>query len=310
MAAGQAKSLVSVLAAIFLIISAVCMNLKAGALAVVPNVLPIVVLFGVMGYAGIPLNAGTAMVAAIAIGICVDDTTHFLVRYHQEMAVQATIDGAIGATMEAEARPIMATTLALTLGFGVLALSSFPPVVHFGLLGALVFVLALAATFVVTPILLCHVRLVTVWDVMSVHVRSQLMVKCDLFRGIGRFQVRKLIAMSSRKTFDVGEYIVRRGDESYELFVILQGPVQAQRRDAAGEQVLLNKMGIGDVFGEIALTANAKRTADVVVLEKTEVLALRWTDLQGLGRYMPRTSSRLLLNIAAGMGQRMISRNL
>ena len=92
--------------------------------------------------------------------------------------------------------------------------------------------------------------------------------------------------------------------------MILDGRVQAQRRDAAGEQVLLNKMGIGDVFGEIALTANAKRTADVVVLEKTEVLALRWTDLQGLGRYMPRTSSRLLLNIAAGMGQRMISRNL
>lgn len=309
LAAGQAKSLVLVLLAVFLIISAVFMNLKAGALAVVPNVLPVVVLFGVMGYADIPLNAGTAMVAAIAIGICVDDTMHFLVRYHQQMAVQPTADDAIGTTMKNEARPIMATTLALTLGFGVLAFSSFPPVVHFGLLGALVFVLALAATFVVTPILLSHVRLVTVWDVLSVHVRSNLMEKCDLFRGMGRFQVRKLIAMSSRKMFDVGEYIVRQGDESHELFVILEGRVQAQRQDAAGELVLLNEMRIGDIFGEIALTADTKRTADIFVLEKTEVLALRWTDLQGLGRYMPRTSSRLLLNIAASMGQRMISRN-
>jgi len=68
-------------------------------------------------------------------------------------------------------------------------------------------------------------------------------------------------------------------------------------------------MGIGEVFGEIALTTNTGRTADVVALERTEVLVLRWTDLQYLARFMPRTSSQLMLNIANGMGRRLISRH-
>ena len=275
----------------------------------VPNVLPIMILFGVMGFAGIPLSTGTAMVAAIAVGICVDDTIHFLMRYHQEIAVQPTTEEAIRAAMEEEARPIMSTTAALTLGFGVLALSSFPPVVHFGLLAALVFVLALVSTFVVTPILLSYVRLVTLWDVLGVQVKSRLMDECILFRGMHPFQVRKLIAMSSRRTFEVGEKIVQEGDDSQELFVILHGQVRAQRRGTGGELEILNTMQVGEVFGEIALTANTVRTADVVTLERTEVLVLRWTDLQALARYMPRTSSRLLLNIASGMGQRLISRH-
>ncbi len=309
LAAGQAKSLMLIVATIFLIVTVVFVNPKAGALAVVPNLLPIIILFGVMGFSGLPLSTGTAMVAAIAVGICVDDTIHFLMRYHQEIARQPSSEDAILATMEEEARPIMSTSVALSLGFGVLALSSFPPVVHFGLLAALVFVLALVATFVVTPILLSYVHLVTLWDVLGVQLKSTLTENCVLFHDMRPLQVRKLIAMSSRRVFEASEKIVRQGDESHELFVILAGRARAQRAGADGELEILNTMGVGDVFGEIGLAADTGRTADVVALENTEVLTLRWTDLQNLARYMPRTSSRLILNIASGMGKRMISRH-
>ena len=56
-----------------------------GLLAAAPNIFPVILLFGLMGYAGIPLNVGTAMTAAIAIGIAVDDTLHFMLRYNQEL---------------------------------------------------------------------------------------------------------------------------------------------------------------------------------------------------------------------------------
>ena len=67
------------------IISLIFMDLRVGLLGLLPNIFPVVILFGVMGYADIPLNIGTAMAAAIAIGIAVDDTMHFMLRYNQEI---------------------------------------------------------------------------------------------------------------------------------------------------------------------------------------------------------------------------------
>lgn len=310
LAMGQAESLVLVIVVIFLVIAALFVNPKAGLLAVIPNLLPVVILFGVMGFAGIPLNTGTSMVAAIAIGISVDDTMHFMVRYHQEMAQQPSTEAAILATMEREAGPIMATSMALMLGFGTLAFSSFPPVVHFGLLGAMVFALALAATFLVTPILLARVRLVTVWDLLSVQVKARLMDRCALFHGMRHFQVRRLIAMCGQRRFEAGDYIIRQGGNTDEMYVILDGRAQARRFDAAGAVKVLSSLSIGDVFGEIAPATNMKRTADVVALETTDLLILHWKDLQSLTRYMPHTASRLLMNLAAGMGRRFAERDL
>ncbi len=310
LAAGQAESLLLVVVVIFLIIAALFVNPKAGLLAVVLNLLPIVILFGIMGYTGIPLNTGTVMVAAVAIGISVDNTMHFMVRYHREMPRHSSTSAAILTTMEQVACPIMATSVALMLGFGALAFSSFPPVVHFGLLGAIVFVLALAATFLITPILLERVRLVTLWDLLSVQVKARLMERCTLFRGMRYFQVRRLIAMCSRQRYEAGEYIIHQGMESDELFVILDGRVQAQRRDESGRIEVLSTQSIGDVIGEIALVTELARTADVVALETTDVLILHWKDMQALARYMPHTASRLLMNISADMGRRFVARGL
>ncbi|MEJ2592846.1 MAG: MMPL family transporter [Candidatus Thiodiazotropha sp.] len=307
---GQIESLALVIVVIFLVIAALFVNLKAGLLAVIPNLLPVVILFGVMGFAGIPLNTGTAMIAAIAIGISVDDTMHFMVRYHREMARQPSTDAAIQVTMQEEAGPIATTSVALMFGFGALSLSSFPPVREFGLLGAMVFALALAATFLLTPILLARVRLVTLWDLLGVRVKTRLMERCALFEGMRRFQVRHLIAMCSRQRFVAGDIIIRQGDRSDELFVILDGRVQACRHAGAGAPEVLSTLSTGDLFGEIAPATDIRRTADVVALETTDLLVLHWKDLQQLIRYMPRTASRLLMNLAAGMGRRFAARDL
>jgi uncharacterized protein len=310
LAQGQIESLALVIVVIFLVISALFVNLKAGLLAVIPNLLPVVILFGVMGFAGIPLNTGTAMIAAIAIGISVDDTMHFMVRYHREMARQPSTDAAIQVTMQEEAGPIATTSVALMFGFGALSLSSFPPVRDFGLLGALVFFLALASTFLLAPILLGRVRLVTLWDLLGVKVKARLMQRCALFQGMRTFQVRRLIAMCSRQRFAAGDTIIRQGDESDELYVILDGRVQVRRLDATGAVKMLNTLGIGDLFGEIAPATSIRRTADVLALETTDLLVLHWKDLQSLIRYMPHTASRLLMNLAAGMGRRFAARDL
>lgn len=159
LALGQVKSLVLVLFAIFVIIALLFGKLKAGLLAILTNLFPIIMLFGVMGYAGIPLNAATAMIATITLGVCIDNSVHFMARYRCELRRYQGEAAAVKAAMLAEALPIMTSSVALAAGLGTLMASSFLPIVYFGALSAMVIVLAFYANFVVTPILLSFPKL-------------------------------------------------------------------------------------------------------------------------------------------------------
>ncbi|MEW8506610.1 MAG: MMPL family transporter [Candidatus Thiodiazotropha sp.] len=154
MADGQTQSLMMMLVIIFLLISFLLANATIGLIAVLSNIFPIIVLFGVMGYFGIALDTGTVMVAAIALGICVDHTMHFVARYQRLVSSGVTQCVSLRRTLRQESIPILTTAFALCVGFAVLSLSSFPPVAQFGRLSALVMLLALIGTFVVTPLLL------------------------------------------------------------------------------------------------------------------------------------------------------------
>ncbi len=308
MVEGQVTSLLFMLAVIVLIIAVLFLDIKAGFVAAIPNIFPVIILFGVMGYADIALNTGTAMIAAIAIGICVDDTMHFLVSYNQQMKYhEDPVDGILAA-IEHEARPIISTSIALTAGFGVLAMSDFPPVVHFGALSALVIVLAVISNFILLPILLGYVRLVTIWDVIGVNLRSKLLDKCELFRKMNSFEVRKLIAMSQRITFEKGDTIISKGDVGNEVYVVLAGSVNVRvpyrRASDEGEYRHAASLGVGTVFGEVAFLGSVERTADVIAEEKTELLSLHADGIRRLSRFMPRTASKMYFNLSRILAQR------
>ncbi|MCU7882620.1 MAG: MMPL family transporter [Candidatus Thiodiazotropha sp. (ex Lucinoma annulata)] len=154
MADGQTRSLLLMLTVIFLLVTLLLMNTKIGLVAVIANLFPILVLFGVMGYFEIALDTGTAMVAAIALGICVDHTMHFMVRYQRLINEGLLQMEALAQVIQQESRPIFVTAIALAMGFATLTFSNFPPVALFGMLSALVMLLALIGTFVVTPLML------------------------------------------------------------------------------------------------------------------------------------------------------------
>ena len=124
-----------------------------------PNLIPIVLNFGLMGYLGVPLNPGTAMVAAIAIGVAVDDTIHLMTRFGTESKRHVDEVDAVRATVRGEAVPIVSTSIALALGFGALSLSNFSIVAQFGLLAATTMIYAAVADLLIMPILLKHLRL-------------------------------------------------------------------------------------------------------------------------------------------------------
>lgn len=136
-------------------------NLRLGLLAMIPNLWPLVITLGMMGYLDLPIRASTIIVFSVALGIAVDDTTHFVHRYREE--VQALGEGpeAVRRTLLATGRPIVLTSIILVAGFLVNGLSDFMAIVEFGLLSAVTLGLALVAELFLTPalLLLCKGRL-------------------------------------------------------------------------------------------------------------------------------------------------------
>ncbi len=143
---------------IFLTLCLLFRSVPLAALAMGPNVLPVLVVLGTMGWMDRHLETLSAMVFSIGLGIAVDDTIHFLARYCEEIRQGRTPEEAVVRTTEQTGRAIVHTSLLLLVGFGVLMTSSFPPNRSFAVLAGAVITTALVADLTLLPALLVWLR--------------------------------------------------------------------------------------------------------------------------------------------------------
>jgi len=129
-------------------------SLPIGLLSLIPNLFPIVINFGIMGIAGIPLNTGTALISAVALGIAVDDTIHFLNEYNLQRRSNTPIPSAVERVITTKGRALIISSFILAIGFGVVVLGSFVPIIQFGTLTAGIMITALFGDLVVLPSIL------------------------------------------------------------------------------------------------------------------------------------------------------------
>ena len=108
------------------------MSIRIAIIAMIPNVFPVFMYFGVLGWTGITLNVTTGLVADIVLGIAVDDTVHFLTNFNRFARKTGSEIEGVRATLLHVARPVSTTTIALICGFGVLGLSSLNQQAEFG----------------------------------------------------------------------------------------------------------------------------------------------------------------------------------
>ncbi len=118
------------------------------------NAIPAALVVALTGYAGVPLNSITIMVAAVCLGIAVDDSIHFITHWTHERRLGRSSSDAIAETLRVKGRPITWTSVILIGIFSVFALFSFPPVVQFGMLSAFAFAAALISVLFFLPALL------------------------------------------------------------------------------------------------------------------------------------------------------------
>jgi len=129
-------------------------SLRLTLLAFLPNAFPILVIFGVMGTFGIPLNSGSAMVSTVALGIGLVDTIHFVMYYRRRRLEGDNARDAVANTFAGVSRPMILTSLTTCLGFGIFLLSDFRPLYDFGLLASTAMIVALVGDLVLLPNLL------------------------------------------------------------------------------------------------------------------------------------------------------------
>nr|WP_314881717.1 MMPL family transporter [uncultured Campylobacter sp.] len=123
-------------------------------IAIVVNLIPLCACFGIMGVAGIPLDIMSITIAAISIGIGVDDVIHYIYRYKREFARLGDEAAAIRASHASIGYAMYYTSFAIILGFSVMMMSNFWPTIYFGLLICLVMSLLLLGALIILPSLI------------------------------------------------------------------------------------------------------------------------------------------------------------
>ena len=129
-------------------------SFKIGLVSMVPNLTPIILTLGFMGFAGIPLDTALMLNASIAIGIAVDDTIHFFNRYRFEYGKSGDYEKALETTFSDVGQALLFTTVTLTIGFLVVSGSPMKNIAMFGLISSLTVVLAWIADMFLAPALI------------------------------------------------------------------------------------------------------------------------------------------------------------
>lgn len=126
---------------------------RLGLASMLPNLTPIIVVLGLMGWVGIPLDMFTMLIGSIAIGIAVDDTVHFVYNFRRYFSQHGDAALAIRHTLQTTGRAMLTTTVVLSLGFFIFMFAAMNNLYYFGLLTGLTLILALAADFIMAPAL-------------------------------------------------------------------------------------------------------------------------------------------------------------
>jgi predicted RND superfamily exporter protein len=300
---GQVVSLSGALVIIYLILSILFGSLRVGAVALIPNLLPIAAFFGILGLTGITLNLATSLVATVALGIAVDDSIHYFSRFNTESRRLANEELGVERALSSIIRPVTYTTAALCAGFLALLVSDLRSQVEFGILAAATLFVAWVVDLTLSPALSAGLRFVTLWEVLSVDLGSDPHKKIPLFKGLTERQARIAALFGRIEPYAPGDRIVAFGEEGHEICILIEGVVVVQVSRPEGNRVL-RALHPGDVFGEIALFTG-KRTADIDAMTDVRVLWMNIESLERIQSRYPKIAAQLFWNLTGTVAERL-----
>ena len=154
----QALTLGAVFLAIFGMFILLFRSFRLAITAIIPNIASAVIVLGLIGWLSIPLDLMTITIAAITVGIAVDDTIHYIHRFTHEFASDGDYWSTIHRCHLTIGRAMYYTSVTIILGFSILALSQFIPTINFGVLTGTAMLVALLANMTLLPVLIVTLR--------------------------------------------------------------------------------------------------------------------------------------------------------
>ncbi|MGE0683745.1 MAG: MMPL family transporter [Candidatus Binatia bacterium] len=300
---GQIQSLALTAVVIFILMAAMFLSTRVGLIAMVPNVFPLCVFFGLMEITGAELNFGTNIIASIALGVAVDDTIHIMTRLSSTVRTTSDQEQALLETLSTVGKPALYASLILFLGFLTLCFSTFVPIREFGFLSATTIIIGLVGEIALLPALVATTPIITLWDLLYVKLGKDPHKTIGLFANLRPSQAKIVALMGELKTFPRGQAIIRPGEVSSAMFVIISGRAEV-RVNEAGQFRPLWEVHRGDVFGVTSLMRSEERLTEVIALEDVEVLAMDERFRARVWRY-PRIAARVFFNLSTMLLDRL-----
>ena len=150
----QILTLGFVFISIFIMLAILFKSIKFSLIALLPNIFTALFILGMMGLLNIPLNIMTITIAAITIGIGVDDAIHYIHRYKKEYAVRNNVYESLLNSQITVGKALWFTSVTIAAGFILLIFSNFTPSIYFGLFTCLAMLISITATFTLIPLAL------------------------------------------------------------------------------------------------------------------------------------------------------------
>jgi len=292
---GQAASVGIALIIVYGILSIMFMSSRIGLVALLPNLLPVAVYFGSLGFFGVSLNPSTSLIAPMVLGIAIDDTIHYFSRFNGEVRRHADDNKATLLAMKSVGRPVTFTSIGLCLGFLVLMTSELRMQVHVGLMASYALAIAWLSDFLLTPALCASVRFTTLWDALTLDLGENPQESIPLLKGLRNSQARIVALMAKVSKVPAGQRIINKGETGSEMYVVIDGELRTTIT-SNGETIEVATHGRGDVIGETGLF-HEERSADVDAVTDCRLLRLTQSNLDRLSRRYPFIATRVFRNI-------------
>jgi len=300
---GQARSVGLALVIVYVILALMFMSMRIGLIALIPNIIPVAIYFGSLGFFGITLNPGTSLIAPMVLGIAIDDTIHYFSRFNQEIKRFADDRKATVAALKAVGRPVTYTSIGLCLGFLVLTTSELSMQAQVGIMAAYALAVAWLSDFLLTPALCCSVRITTLWDVLTLDLGENPQESIPLLRGLRKSQARIVAVMSRIVSVPAGKRLITSGNKGTQMYVVIDGKLTTSFEGEDG-RVEVATHTRGDVVGETGLFYE-KRTADVDATEDSRLLSLTQDNLDRLSRRYPYIATKVFRNLNEILAMRL-----
>jgi hypothetical protein len=300
---GQGVSLAIASFVIWALLALMFTSARAGLWALLPNLVPVSIYFGTLRLLDIPLSPTNSLIAAIVLGVAVDDTVHYLTRFNRDARATGSELLAVGSALRSTLRPSTLTTLALCLGLLALTGSELRSQVQFGLLASFTLFLAWISELTLTPALGSRLRIVTLWDLLRMDLGPSPQHTIPLLSGLSLRQARIFALTAKLESHAAGDLVIRQGDFARDMFVVVDGTLEVSI-ERNGERKVLATMSRGAVLGEAGYFGQ-RRTADVSCVTAVRVLRFDAVDLERLRRRNPWIAATIFRNLNRVQAERL-----